>query len=248
MNLRLTSEAVAAFAAKPFIQTALANPLSEVSVRSFYFGIDCAASNAPEMLHSFKGKHEIDMMPFWFGGHPDYDELCRTFVYPIRAAGKKEFLSSNTDADEWGTIDGRMARILLCDQLSRNAFRGSEEAFQYDGVGLELAKEMASEAVSNGPLSDSIYGIYANILILPLMHSESLPDHELGHDLFEWGEERNPDLGWKMKKAFFIQHTDVIKEFGRYPHRNGKKGRTTTPEEKIWLASPDCPMWAKSQA
>ncbi len=43
------------------------------------------------------------------------------------------------------------------------------------------------------------------------------------------------------------EHADVVARFGRFPHRNKARGRTTTPEEAAWLASPECFGWAKSQ-
>ena len=51
----------------------------------------------------------------------------------------------------------------------------------------------------------------------------------------------------RMQKVMMKQHGDVIKKFGRYPHRNELFGRVTTPEEKAWLMDPKRPHWAKSQ-
>jgi uncharacterized protein (DUF924 family) len=42
------------------------------------------------------------------------------------------------------------------------------------------------------------------------------------------------------------EHADVVTKFGHFPHRNGARGRVTTPEEEAWLAGP-IPGWAKSQ-
>jgi len=248
MGFGLTAVAVAEYAAKPFVQRALSLPRSEAAVRSFYLGIDCFSSDAPDLLRD--GTFENDMGPLWYAGHEDYDKLCQTFSDVVREAGRREL---PTDG-EWGTVDGRFARILLCDQLSRNCFRGTDEAFQYDDVALELAREMATEALeSDSPSSavpadkNEIYGTYASVLSLPLMHSESLSDHHLGLDLIEWGRKQSPKIKWEQKKGFLRQHSVVLDQFGRYPHRNGKKGRETTKEEEEWLASEDCPGWAKSQ-
>ena len=51
----------------------------------------------------------------------------------------------------------------------------------------------------------------------------------------------------RMQKVMMKQHSDVIKKFGRYPHRNELFGRVSTPEEKTWLMDPKRPHWAKSQ-
>lgn len=47
--------------------------------------------------------------------------------------------------------------------------------------------------------------------------------------------------------SFAIDHLNVVKQFGRFPHRNEALGRATTAEEAAWLAGPDVPAWAKSQ-
>jgi uncharacterized protein (DUF924 family) len=39
----------------------------------------------------------------------------------------------------------------------------------------------------------------------------------------------------------------LMKRFGRFPGRNTVLGRQSTKEELEWLASPECPGWAKSQ-
>ncbi len=60
---------------------------------------------------------------------------------------------------------------------------------------------------------------------LPFEHSEAMADQErccalfraMGNaDLLRWAE----------------LHADIIRRFGRFPHRNAALGRTTTPAEK----------------
>lgn len=245
MAFGLTSTAVAEFAARPFIRSAVTSPCSQVSVRSFYFGIDCSSNEAPALLR--EGTNiEGEMSNFWYAGHPEYDVLCRNFSETIRMAGRNELTG-----EEWTTVNGRMARIILCDQLSRNSFRGTEEAFLYDGVALDLAKDLAKEALDSDyspSEGNEIYGSYASVLTLPLMHSEYIDDHHLCLDLIDtFGKNQSPGMPWEQKKGFLLQHTAVLEQFGRYPHRNGLKGRETTPEEEKWLSSDDAPGWAKSQ-
>ena len=245
MAFGLTSAAVAEFAARPFIRSAVASPCSQVSVRSFYFGIDCLLNEAPALLRD-GASIEGEMTNFWYAGHPEYDGLCQNFSGTIRMAGRNEL-----KGEEWATVDGRMARIILCDQLSRNSFRGSEEAFLYDGMALGLAKDLAKEALAEDyspSEGNEIYGMYASVLTLPLMHSEYIEDHQLCLELIDdFGKKQSPGLPWDQKKGFLLQHTAVLERFGRYPHRNGLKGRETTPEEEEWLSSDDAPGWARSQ-
>ena len=47
----------------------------------------------------------------------------------------------------WGETDGQYAQMLLCDQFSRNSFRGTAEAFAYDERGVELARELFKNKV-----------------------------------------------------------------------------------------------------
>lgn len=62
------------------------------------------------------------------------DAQCRAFVPVIRAAG------AGTLDGEWATPDGRFAQMLLCDQLTRGAFRGSPEAFAFDARAMEICR------------------------------------------------------------------------------------------------------------
>jgi uncharacterized protein (DUF924 family) len=85
-------------------------------------------------------------------------------------------------------------------------------------------------------------------LYTPLMHSESAADHARALKLFGSLVDAFPALGVaKYALNFEKEHAAVVERFGRYPHRNAAKGRTTTAEEAEWLASPDLPSWAKSQ-
>jgi len=63
---------------------------------------------------------------------------------------------------------------------------------------------------------------------MPFMHSESLAVHDWAVQLFtELGSEDNLNYEYK--------HRDIIKMFGRYPHRNAVLGHTSTEEELAFL-------------
>jgi uncharacterized protein (DUF924 family) len=69
-------------------------------------------------------------------------------------------------------------------------------------------------------------------IYMPFMHSESVVIHEKAVELFsEPGLENNLD--------FEHRHFDIIKKFGRYPHRNEILGRVSTPEEIQFLKEPN---------
>lgn len=68
---------------------------------------------------------------------------------------------------------------------------------------------------------------------MPLMHSESLEDQELCVQLFEELSKEN-DL-FQNNVKFSIEHRDIVKKFGRFPHRNAVLWRQSTPEEIEFL-------------
>ena len=204
------------------------------------------------------GEKMEEMFPFWYGGGEPYDELCEEFQDVIRAVGQGDL--GNNEAEWQKSVDGKMAQLLLCDQLSRNAFRGKEEAFAYDDTAVDIAKELSkglmevksekSElAIPN--LSGDCYLPYLQFIISPLMHSETPEDHELAMEVADYSVELAPSHlkeAFQRTRALEIEHKEVIDTFGRYPHRNNKRGRASTPEELQWLANEDeLPGWAKSQ-
>lgn len=245
----MTRVPVSEFASRPLVRKCIASPRSPHSVLSFWLGFDVTSDEKREKFAD--GSYVSEMIPLWFGGGPDFDELCRHFIPVVRDAGKGLLRSTtNTDGDDdeqdwdWDDVDGKLARLILCDQLPRNVFRGEDEAFAYEEMSLEIARELGSSAMLEEP---SFHGSYTFFLVVALMHAENLKDHELGYQLIDKGKETCPDIGWEGTRRMFLQHTEVVEKFGRYPYRNIKKGRVSTKEELDWLKSDDVPMWARSQ-
>ena len=175
----------------------------------------------------------------WFMGGKAMDEEAQQFVPLIRAAGK-----SALTGDVWCCQDGLVARLILLDQLSRNAFRGSSEAFEYD----EMAQACAAELLDT-PSTLQLPAPVALFIGTALMHSEDLGMHERCRLFLEAHVERSDSpLLRSQLEGDLPAHTDVLRRFGRYPHRNAVKQRETTSAEAAWLSSVDCPGWAKSQA
>ncbi|MCC2637207.1 MAG: hypothetical protein K0Q68_926 [Moraxellaceae bacterium] len=170
------------------------------------------------------------LLQFWFRDIPEaawwrkdaaFDaELRRRFGDWHAAAARGELFA-------WrDSLPGRLAEILLLDQLPRNLFRDSARAFASDGMALALSQE----AVRTG-LAASLPPRERAFLYLPYMHSESLLIHEEALRLFaEPGLEGNLD--------FERRHQTIIARFGRYPHRNAVLGRSSTPEEIAFLQEP----------
>jgi uncharacterized protein (DUF924 family) len=117
--------------------------------------------------------------------------------------------------------DGALALTIVLDQFPRNIFRGDARAFSSDAK----AREVAGRAIARGT-DTRIDPALLEFLYVPFMHSESLADQLRCVELFR----NSPD---NVKYA--TQHADIIRRFGRFPHRNLVLGRTTTPEEQAFL-------------
>jgi len=244
----LAAMTVAEFASAAFVQQAVANPMSPQAVLSFFFG--CNFFTNDYQIPMREGAPLKTMMEIWYKQSDEYDRLCQAFRPVIQAAGKKELSDWNT------SIDGKMSQILLCDQIARNAFRGNSEAFAYESVAEDLSSGLIRQLMNkqkDGETSvpGEFYPPYVNFLVLPMMHSESIAHQELGLDVCDWAQEHfDASLrdAFVLLRDFSLNHKEVIDRFGRFPHRNKKLGRESTPEEQAWLDDTDAlPVWAKSQ-
>jgi uncharacterized protein (DUF924 family) len=63
---------------------------------------------------------------------------------------------------------------------------------------------------------------------LPFMHSEALIDQDRSVCLYE-------ALGDAEQLRYATGHRDIVRRFGRFPHRNRALGRDTTPAEQAFL-------------
>ena len=207
----------------------------------------------PDAIHNLQqGSFLSNMSNFWFQGHPDYDKLCMPFAHLIRQSGKRELLSP-----EWeSTVDGQLAQLILCDQLSRNCFRGTDEAYAYDEAALQYARRLSDACIvpTDPPtiaLQGDFYPPCSTFCITAMMHSEEIKDHVKAFLILEWAKAKGSEelsFWWNSQAKSLQEHNEVLKKFGRYPHRNDNKGRKSTKDEKEWLANiEDLPGWAKSQ-
>lgn len=122
----------------------------------------------------------------------------------------------------WRTsAQGRLAEILLLDQIPRNIFRGTAQAFMTDSLALVLAQEGLTQA-------QELPVVQRGFFYMPFMHSESLTIHEEALRLFD-----QPGLEKRLK--YEKMHMDILQQFGRYPHRNAILGRPSTKEEEEYL-------------
>lgn len=207
-------------------------PSTPADVLTFWFG-DEWLSNRAALSTAEYGSEAL--MRRWFGASKEMDAECTQFTALIRAAGKCEL--------SWpDSIDATLARVILLDQLTRGAFRGSPEAFAYDMVAVKETVGAVERKSHEG-----LQTYEHQFLFLPLMHSEDAAHQELSVKLFGVLAEQSgiPALAYQLKMA--VEHAEVVRRFGRFPHRNAANERETTAEEAAWLAGPDVPAWARSQ-
>lgn len=158
----------------------------------------------------------------WWKKSDELDRLIeKRFLRVHQAAARGELFYWRSSAE------GRLAEIIVLDQFSRNIYRGKSDSFSFDGLALILAQE----AVLSG--ADKLLPpVRKAFLYMPYMHSESAVIHEEAVRLFsQKGLEGNLD--------FEHAHYNIIKKFGRYPHRNEILGRQSTQEEIEFLKGPN---------
>jgi uncharacterized protein (DUF924 family) len=124
----------------------------------------------------------------------------------------------------WETSDaGALALVIILDQFPRNMFRDDVRTYSTDRQALEVA----SRAIARGA-DQRIEPVLLEFLYMPFMHSEQLSDQQRCVELFR-------KTGHAENIGYAQDHADIVRRFGRFPHRNRILGRTTTPEEQAFL-------------
>jgi uncharacterized protein (DUF924 family) len=167
-----------------------------------------------------------DVLSFWLAAGPkrwfEPDDV-------LDAAIRERFAATYEDASAglltpWeNSPEGAIALVIVLDQFPRNMFRGSARAYAAD----QFARAVAERAIAKG-FDRQIEMPVRQFFYLPFEHSEAIEDQETclalmrvagGAEQIKWAE----------------LHADIIRRFGRFPHRNAALGRATTPEEQSFL-------------
>ena len=117
---------------------------------------------------------------------------------------------------------------MLADQFSRNMFRGPENAFASDRIGIAAAKSSVKRGWDlriDEPAQQFFY--------LTLVHSENLFDQDRCVRLVL---KRMPQTGAETLDHA-KEHRDIIRQFGRFPYRNDALQRAETDAEREYLAN-----------
>ncbi|MCK7597045.1 DUF924 domain-containing protein [Microbulbifer sp. CAU 1566] len=194
---------------------------------------------ASEVLNFWFGSDELQAMPDiasrnrWFQKSDEFDQQIRKhFGATVEAAQAGEL-------DHWRESSrGELALILLCDQFSRNIFRGRPTAFAGDPLALDIGQTIVREN------RQGEFGLHQRAFVgMPLEHSESGEIQAQSVAYFDQLRQAfsGPGVNDSEIQAaegyyrFAVAHKAVIDEFGRYPHRNKALGRDTSVAEQAWL-------------
>jgi len=127
---------------------------------------------------------------------------------------------------------GRLARILLLDQFTRNHFRGQAQSFAGDPQALAEALSL----LDLGPAVADLDPLQKWFALMPLEHAEDPAQQARCVQEFEALARLDPRLQDALNYA--RKHQAVIAQFGRFPHRNEILGRQSTAAELAYLAQP----------
>jgi uncharacterized protein (DUF924 family) len=177
-------------------------------------------------------KSPTDMVPpermqMWFRATVEVDNHIRdTFGKYLEAAKATEWDVSHLSREE------QVALVILLDQFPRQIYRESGQAFAYDAK----AKAVADELIKGG--FERFYPVERTFVFLPLEHNEDIADQDRSVWLFAGEALAAPEpakIGQRMALDFATKHRDIIRKFGRFPHRNVLLGRESTAEEVEFL-------------
>lgn len=178
------------------------------------------------------------VLDFWFKGEPArfrdswfradaaFDAVCVTRFGSVLQDARDGAL------DNWAdTPRGVLSLVIVLDQLSRNIHRGRPAAYAADAQALAVARAAQARGFDR-----KLSPVERVFLYLPFEHAESLPEQDLAVALFETLRGSFDEANATIDVA--RRHRDVIRRFGRFPHRNAILGRDSTPEEQAFVAEP----------
>ena len=162
--------------------------------------------------------------------HDHYPDIAAPFVTQFHQNGT-------------GNPEAALGLSLLLDQIPRNVFRKDQALIygHYDRIARAVLYAIRKHQLDRHS-QYSMSPVHRTWFYMPLMHSESIADHQLFAQIMQ-------DLRSKLEAAgdqagaqyagqslsFEARHSEILEKFARYPYRNNCLGRETTPEERKWL-------------
>lgn len=174
-----------------------------------------------------------DVIARWWGKDPGTDDYIR------QNFGRDLEEAARGGLGRWEeTPRGTLALVIVLDQFSRNVYRDDPRAFAQDGRALETAVTGIAKGFDKG-----LHPVMRVFFYMPFMHSEDIAMQERSLELFrglenEFSQVADVSEMLSGNRDFAERHYEIVKRFGRYPHRNRVLGRESTPEEIEFLKQP----------
>lgn len=187
-----------------------------------------------------------EIYAYWFGDDPPADMLQpeRVQMWMQQSDATDATIRERFGAQlplaaqqEWDLEDlskqQALALVVLFDQFPRNIFRTTGEAYAYD----HLARNIARRLIDSGRERFTLMERF--LLGLPFVHHEDIDDQDYALKLAIEMAHAMPPAGRDAHRINLDKttaHRDIIRRFGRFPHRNAALGRVSTPEEQAFIA------------
>lgn len=175
-----------------------------------------------------------EVLDFWFVRDDTGEPVFRDVWFKADAAFDTDIRARFEDHYHWaaeGHYDnlarkplGSLALVILLDQVPRNLFRDGPEAYATDAQALAHARKALMARHDRG-----LDWAQRMFLYMPFMHAEDLEAQERSVLLFA-----TIPVDACVDSA--LKHHAIIREFGRFPHRNAVLGRPSTEAEAAFLA------------
>ena len=158
----------------------------------------------------------------WFRPTPEVDSH-------IRDTWGQHTVTARDTAWDLAALTRRqqVALVVLLDQFPRQIHRDSAEAFACDVAALAIARRLIVHW-------RRFFVVEQTFVMLPFEHSEAIADQDISVKLYA---ERTLEAPAALVEScrdqldYATRHRDLIRKFGRFPHRNAVLGRDPTPEE-----------------
>lgn len=177
------------------------------------------------------GRADAAHVARWWSKDPAVDQEIRARFGALHAAALGGGLTS------WlHTPRGTLAYIVVLDQFSRNMNRDTAAMFAGDARALSAAESGIERGLDRALRLDERSTFY-----MPLMHCESMAKQERCVQLYlAFADESSGHARANLlsRIGYAERHRDIVRKFGRFPHRNALLGRPSTPEELDFLEGP----------
>jgi uncharacterized protein (DUF924 family) len=162
----------------------------------------------------------------WFRQDPAFDaEIRRHFAKDAARAARGEHDRLLADAE------GALALVIMLDQFPRNLYRGDPKTYAADAKA-----RLAADHAIGARFDERARPVERQFFYLPFMHSEQAQDQDRSVELYRRLAEAEPGLA--NCHTYALRHRDIIRRFGRFPHRNAVLGRETSEAELAFLKEP----------